>query len=92
MNHQIKKLTTIPELMEWQEKLYESEQSAVSGREIPEEEQVQLVKELIDPSYIYKQLEEIRAYKQKLSQDLAWASEREQLLLKEISLREQSLS
>ena len=91
MTIKIKKPKTTEELIEWQEKLYELEKYASAGI-MSESEQERRVNNLLDKNYFHRRLEELRAHKQKLLEDLVWVEQREQLLLTEIDRREQSSS
>lgn len=51
---------------------------------LSEEQQMKNVKELLDPNYFEKRLEEVRAYKEKLLKKLASAEEYEQVLIEAI--------
>lgn len=89
MTQEIKKSKTREELIKWQEEIYELEKYASAGV-MSEEEQEWRVNNLLDKNYFHRRLEELRAHKQKLLEDLAWAEEREQLLIAEIDRRQQS--
>ncbi|BDA70738.1 hypothetical protein RIVM261_062820 [Rivularia sp. IAM M-261] len=89
MTQEIKKVKTREELIKWQEEIYELEKDASAGV-MSEEEQERRVNNLLDKNYFHRRLEELRAHKQKLLEDLAWVEEREQLLLAEIDRREQT--
>jgi hypothetical protein len=91
MTQEIKKLKTTEELIKWQEEIYELEKYASAGV-MSEEEQERRVNNLLDKNYFHRRLEELRAHKQKLLEDLTWVEQREQLLLAEIDRREQSSS
>jgi hypothetical protein len=84
VKQEIKQKMSREELLKWQEELYELEKKAVSGKPISEEKMIQNVKELLDPNFLHNELNLLRDYKQKLLQKLAFADEREQLLLEEI--------
>lgn len=88
MTQEIKKIETTEELLKWQEQLYASEEYAVSGKPISDKERDKLVADYLDPHKYQKQLEEVRAYKQKLLEKVEWANQREQLLLSEIHRQE----
>lgn len=89
MTQEIKKVKTIEELIKWQEEIYELEKGAFAGV-MSESEQERRVNNLLDKNYFHRRLEELRAHKQKLLEDLTWVEQREQLLLAEIDRREQS--
>ena len=89
MTQEIKKVKTREELIKWQEEIYELEKDTSAGV-MSEEEQERRVNNLLDKNYFHRRLEELRAHKQKLLEDLAWVEEREQLLIAEIDRREQS--
>lgn len=84
MTQEIKKIKTTEELLKWQEELYASEQYVVSGKPILDKERDKLVADYLEPHKYQQQLEEVRAYKQKLLEKVEWANQREQLLLSEI--------
>lgn len=90
MKQEIKQKMSREELLKWQEELYELEKYAVSGKPISEEQMIKNVKELLDPNFLQNELNSVRAYKQKLLQKLAFADEREQLLLEEIERDKQA--
>ncbi|OKH45060.1 hypothetical protein NIES2101_27205 [Calothrix sp. HK-06] len=62
------------ELFKWQEELYASEQYAVSGKPILDKERDKLVADYLEPNKYQQQLEEVRAYKQKLLEKVEWAA------------------
>ena len=78
-----------PEQLQHWEKLDELDKYASAGVMFLEEQE-RRVKNLLDKNYFHRRLEELRAHKQKLLEDLAWVEEREQLLIAEIDRREQS--
>lgn len=84
MTQETKKIKTTEQLLKWQEELYASEQYAVSGKPISNQERDKLVADYLEPHKYQQQLEEVRAYKQKLLEKVEWANQREQLLLSEI--------
>jgi adenine-specific DNA methylase len=84
VTQEIKKIKTTEELFKWQEELYTSEQYAVSGKPILDNERDKLVADYLEPHKYQQQLEEVRAYKQKLLEKVEWSNQREQLLLSEI--------
>lgn len=89
MTQEIKKPKTREELIKWQEEIYELEKYASAGL-MSLEEQERRVNNLLDKNYFHRRLEELRAHKQKLLEDLAWVEEREQLLIAEINRGEKS--
>ncbi len=81
-----KKYQPTPEqIARWKE-IEELDSTAFAGI-LTEEQQMKNVKELLDPNYFQKRLEEVRTYKQKLLKKVASAEEYEEILIEAIERR-----
>lgn len=78
------KIESIEDINKWQEKQYELEKYAVSGRGMTQERMDKNVKELLDPNFNHILLEEAKAHKQKLLKNLEWTEKRIQYLTNRI--------
>ena len=78
------KIESIEDINKWQEKQYELEKYAVSGRGMTQERMDKNVKELLDPNFNHILLEEAKAHKQKLLKNLEWTEKRIQYLTNQI--------
>lgn len=82
MSNQEKYQPTPEQIARWKE-IQELDSTAFAGI-LSEEQQMKNVKELLDPNYFQKRLEEVRAHKEKLLKKLASAEEYEQVLIEAI--------
>ena len=81
---------TPEQLAKWR-RMDELEPGAMVGRLPSQEQQDKNVEEFLKTDYIQKQLEQTRAYKEKLLKKLKSASEYEQFLLNKQQMREQEV-
>lgn len=81
---------TPEQLARWK-RMDELEPGAMVGRLPSQEQQDKNVKEFLETDYIQNQLEQTRAYKEKLLKKLKSASEYEQFLLKKQQMRKQKV-
>ena len=81
---------TPEQLARWK-RMDELESSAMVGRLPSQEQQDQNVKEFLETDYIQNQLEQTRAYKEKLLKKLKSASEYEQFILEKQQMRKQKV-
>ncbi|BAZ15468.1 hypothetical protein NIES4071_73400 [Calothrix sp. NIES-4071] len=76
---------TPEQIARWKE-IEELEPTAFAGI-LTEEQQWKNVKELLDPNFFQKRLEEVRAYKEKLLKKVASAEEYEEILIEAMERR-----
>lgn len=79
-----------PEQIAKRKRIEELDSTAFAGI-LTEEQQMKNVKELLDPNYFEKRLDEVRAYKEKLLKKLASAEEYEQVLIEAIERKKRKM-
>lgn len=80
---------TPEQIAKWK-RLQELDSTAFAGI-LTEEQQMKNAKELLDPNYFEKRLEEVRAHKEKLLKKLASAEEYEQVLIEAIERKKRKM-
>lgn len=80
---------TPEQIAKWK-RIEELDSTAFAGI-LTEEQQMKNVKELVDPDFFQKRLEEVRAYKQKLLKKVASAEEYEEVLIEAIERKKLKL-